>query len=59
MTLKLLQGDSKDPTENILVFEHQIDFDPDNIEDVQMDVEIGPSGEPIIDVANFSFGRAA
>jgi molecular chaperone DnaK len=59
MTLKLLQGDSIDPTKNILVFEHQIDFDPDNIEDVQMDVEIGPSGEPIIDVAGTSFGRAA
>lgn len=61
MTLRLLQGDSKDPAENILVWEHHIDVDPGDPRsaEVQMDVEIGPSGEPIIDVAGVSFGRAA
>jgi molecular chaperone DnaK len=59
MTLKLLQGDSKEPGENILVWEHQIAIDADAPEDVQLDVEIGPSGEPILDVAGASFGRAA
>jgi molecular chaperone DnaK len=57
MTLRLLQGDFKEPHMNLLVWEHQIPFDPDAVEDVQMDVEIGPSGEPIIDVAGVSFGR--
>lgn len=59
MTLRLLQGDSKDPTQNILVFEHHIELDAEEAEDVQLDVEIGPSGEPILDFAGISFGRAA
>jgi molecular chaperone DnaK len=59
MTLRLLQGDYKEPNKNLLVWEHQIAFDPEAVEDVQMDVEIGPSGEPILDVAGVTFGRVA
>jgi molecular chaperone DnaK len=59
MTLKLLQGDSKEPSENIVVWEHHILIDAETPEDVQLDVEIGPSGEPILDVAGVTFGRAA
>jgi len=61
MTLRLLQGDSKNPGENILVWEHHIEIEPGaaRIQEIQLDVEIGPSGEPIIEVAGVVYGRAA
>ena len=61
MTLRLLQGDSKDPAQNILVWEQHIEIEPGDARsaEIQLDVEIGPSGEPVIDVAGHSYGRAA
>ena len=61
MTLRLLQGDDKDPAKNILVWEHHIEIDPSEPRnaEIQLDVEIGPSGEPILEVAGVVHGRAA
>ncbi len=60
MTLRLMEGDSPVPGECALLWEHQIRIAGDGAEPlpVQMDVEIGPSGELWVDVAGVSYGRA-
>lgn len=66
MTLRLLQGDSPDPQGCIVLWEHQIDIEPTAArgQRVQLDLEIGPSGEAIVDIhgegiEGASYGRAA
>lgn len=66
MSLKLLQGDGKRPADNIVVWERQIEVEPGEPRSarVQMDIEIGPSGEPVVDIIAdgeviASYGRAA
>lgn len=60
MTLRLLQGDSKDPAKNLMVWEHQIEIDPGEPReaDIQLDIEISATGEPILEVAGVVYGRA-
>jgi molecular chaperone DnaK len=59
VTLRLLQGDDKDPAKNILVWEQHIEIDPGDPRsaEIQLDVEIDPSGEPILEVAGYRYGR--
>jgi molecular chaperone DnaK (HSP70) len=59
VTLRLLQGDDKDPAKNILVWEQHIEIEPGDPRsaEIQLDVEIDPSGEPILEVAGYRYGR--
>lgn len=66
MTVRLYQGDHVDPAQCVMLWEHHIDIEPGAAkgERVQLDIEIGPSGEAIVDIhgeniESVSYGRAA
>lgn len=61
MTFRLLQGESPIPSECVTLWEHQIKIekgDPRSAR-VKLELEIGPSGEAIVECDGQTFGRAA